>query len=104
MQVRGVEVLQVLEALERAPALVSDLVQELRMPAQEVKALLEALRRKGVVDRAESGFYYLVDMQHIKKPVEGFFGEEELIDMANDVLPIDVDPQLDFYSNMDREG
>ncbi|MBO8175217.1 MAG: ArsR family transcriptional regulator [Thermococcus sp.] len=59
MQVRGVEVLAVLEALERAPALVSDLVQELRMPASDVKAILEALRKKGVVDRAESGFYYI---------------------------------------------
>lgn len=59
MQVRGVEVLAVLEALERAPALVSDLVKELRMPASEVKALLEALRKKGVVEKAESGFYYL---------------------------------------------
>ncbi|WP_056933675.1 ArsR family transcriptional regulator [Thermococcus barophilus] len=59
MQVRGLEVVEVLEALERSPQLVSDLVEELRMPAQEVKALLEALRAKGVVGKAESGFYYL---------------------------------------------
>lgn len=64
MQVRGVEVLAVLEALERAPALVSDLVKELRMPASEVKALLEALRKKGVVEKAESGFYYLRRVAH----------------------------------------
>ena len=59
MQVRGLEVVEVLEALERAPHLVSDLVQELRMPASDVKAILEALRKKGVVEKAESGFYYL---------------------------------------------
>ncbi len=59
MQVRGFEQLKVLEALERAPCLVSDLVQELRMPASEVKAVLEQLRMKGVVERAPSGFYYL---------------------------------------------
>ena len=59
MQVRGVEVLAVLEALERAPALVSDLAMELRMPASDVKGILEQLRRKGVVERAPSGFYYL---------------------------------------------
>ncbi len=59
MQVRGLEVVEVLEALERAPALVSDLVQELRMPASDVKAILETLRRKGVVERAPSGFYYI---------------------------------------------
>ena len=59
MQVRGFEQLKVLEALERAPALVSDLVEELRMPASDVKAILEQLRRKGVVEKAESGFYYL---------------------------------------------
>ncbi len=55
----GVEVPTVLEALERAPCLVSDLVQELRMPASDVKAILEALRKKSVVERAPSGFYYL---------------------------------------------
>lgn len=59
MQVRGVEVLAVLEALERAPALLSDLTEELGMPAKSVRAILEALRKKGVVERAESGFYYL---------------------------------------------
>jgi len=59
MQVRGLEVVEVLEALERAPALVSDLAMELRMPASDVKAILEQLRKKGVVEKAESGFYYL---------------------------------------------
>ncbi|GEM_PF-1955799 len=59
LQVRGFEQLRVLEALERAPALVSDLAMELRMPASEVKAVLEQLRMKGVVERAPSGFYYL---------------------------------------------
>ncbi len=59
MQVRGVEVLAVLEALERAPALLSDLTEELGMPAKSVRAILNSLEKKGVVERAESGFYYL---------------------------------------------
>jgi len=59
MQVRGFEQLKVLEALERAPHLVSDFVEELRMPAGDVEAILEQLRRRGIVERAPSGFYYL---------------------------------------------
>ena len=59
MQVRGVEVLAVLEALERAPALLSDLTEELGMSAKSVRAILNSLEKKGVVERAESGFYYL---------------------------------------------
>lgn len=59
MQVRGLEPLRVLESLEKAPQLVTNLVEELRIPEREVLSILEQLRRKGVVERAQSGFYYL---------------------------------------------
>ena len=58
MITRGVEVLRVLEALEGGPRLLSDVIEDTRLPYEVVRDTLRTLARKGLVAR-ENGFYYL---------------------------------------------
>ena len=59
MITRGVEAVRVLESLESGPKLLSDVIEDTGLPYQDVVNILRGLSRKGLVERAKGGFYYL---------------------------------------------